>query len=243
MPTPAEYDMPEAHLPGTEGYIEVSVDRIQRKAARLKTERAKGPAGDYNEHMAPYGRKHPRGSPEEAAVEDFAFFVELYVNARLPAWYYRLSAAARLVPLLKPEWDGTGTPPARPIAVGGIERRFCCGLLVEIHAADFADYLGPDQVAVGITASVEKLVFGIRALLERRPDFACWQIDLRNAAEPPAQAAEQKPTPTSAQTAISRASLPTYSARGPSTRAAPASRTSSTRTAGQQRRSPAQSTN
>ena len=83
MPTPAEYDMPEAHLPGTEGYIEVSVDRIQRKAARLKTERAKGPAGDYNEHMAPYGRKHPRGSPEEAAVEDFAFFVELYVNARL----------------------------------------------------------------------------------------------------------------------------------------------------------------
>ena len=53
--------------------------------------------------------------------------------------------------------------------------------LVEIHAADFADYLGPDQVAVGITASVEKLVFGIRALLERRPDFACWQIDLRNA--------------------------------------------------------------
>ena len=131
--------------------------------------------------MAPYGRKHPRGSPEEAAVEDFAFFVELYVNARLPAWYYRLSAAARLVPLLKPEWDGTGTPPARPIAVGGIERRFCCGLLVEIHAADFADYLGPDQVAVGITASVEKLVFGIRALLERRPDFACWQIDLRNA--------------------------------------------------------------
>ena len=76
MPTPAEYDMLEAHLPGTEGYIEVSVDRIQRKAARLKTERAKGPAGDYNEHMAPYGRKHPRGSPEEAAVEDFAFFVD-----------------------------------------------------------------------------------------------------------------------------------------------------------------------
>ena len=27
-----------------------------------------------------------RGRAEEAAVEDFAFFVELYVNARLPAW-------------------------------------------------------------------------------------------------------------------------------------------------------------
>ena len=42
-------------------------------------------------------------------------------------------------------------------------------------------YLGPDQMAVGIKASAEKLTFGIRALLEKRPDFAAWQIDLRNA--------------------------------------------------------------
>ena len=80
-------------------------------------------------------------------------------------------------------WEpgGQGTPPARPIAVGGIERRFCCGLLVEIHAQDFAEYLAPDQMAVGIKASAEKLTFGIRAVLEKRPDFAAWQIDLRNA--------------------------------------------------------------
>ena len=52
-------------------------------------------------------------------MQHYAKFIELYVNARLPAWYYRLSAAARLAALLKPEWDGKGTPPARPIAGEG----------------------------------------------------------------------------------------------------------------------------
>ena len=124
--------------------------------------------------------KNPE-SPEAQVMQHYAKFVELYVNARLPAWYYRLSAAARLVALLKPEWDGKGTPPARPIAVGGIERRFCCGLLVDIHAQDFAEYLGPDQMAVGIKASAEKLTFGIRALLEKRScgavELCYWWID------------------------------------------------------------------
>ena len=164
MPTPSEYGMPPHHMPGDDGYITVSVELIQARARRLKGQRAKGPGGDYNEHMAPYARVHPSETPEAQVMKDYAFFVELFVNARLPAWYYRLSAAARLVPLLKPEWDGvTLPPPARPIAVGGIERRFCCGILVEIHAQDFADFLGPDQMAVGIKASAEKLTFGIRA--------------------------------------------------------------------------------
>ena len=119
MPTPHEYGMPAEHIPGDEGYITITVERIQEKAARLKGQRAKGPGGDYNEHMAPYARTaHPPESPEAQVMQHYAKFLELYVNARLPAWYYRLSAAARLVALLKPEWDGKGTPPARPIAVG-----------------------------------------------------------------------------------------------------------------------------
>ena len=113
MPTPHEYGMPAKHIPGDEGYITITVERIQEKAARLKGQRAKGPGGDYNEHMAPYARTHPPESPEAQVMQHYAKFVELYVNARLPAWYYRLSAAARLVALLKPEWDGKGTPPAK----------------------------------------------------------------------------------------------------------------------------------
>ena len=54
MPTPHEYGMLAKHIPGDEGYITITVERIQEKAARLKGQRAKGPGGDYNEHMAPY---------------------------------------------------------------------------------------------------------------------------------------------------------------------------------------------
>jgi hypothetical protein len=36
-------------------------------------------------------------------------------------------------------------------------------------------------VAVGVSASAEKLAFGIRAVLEDRPDFAVWKLDLKNA--------------------------------------------------------------
>ena len=51
MPTPAEYGMRRAHRPGDREYIKVEVERMQKKAARLRTERARGPAGDFNEHM------------------------------------------------------------------------------------------------------------------------------------------------------------------------------------------------
>jgi hypothetical protein len=36
-------------------------------------------------------------------------------------------------------------------------------------------------VAVGVSASAEELAFGIRAVLEDRPDFAAWGLDLKNA--------------------------------------------------------------
>jgi hypothetical protein len=45
----------------------------------------------------------------------------------------------------------------------------------------FAAWLGPHQVAVGVSASAEELAFGIRAVLEDRPDFAVWKLDLENA--------------------------------------------------------------
>ena len=67
------------------------------------------------------------------------------------------------------------------MAVGGIERRLFCATVVKQTAPHFAAWLGPHQVAVGVSASAEKLAFGIRAVLEDRPDFAVWKLDLKNA--------------------------------------------------------------
>ena len=55
----------------------------------------------------------------ERALKDLAFFGECYLNALLPPWYYRLSAAARLVALLKSECAAGETPQVRPVAGGG----------------------------------------------------------------------------------------------------------------------------
>jgi hypothetical protein len=65
--------------------------------------------------------------------------------------------------------------------VGGIERRLFCAAVVTQTAPHFAAWLGPHQVAVGVSASAEELAFGIRAVLEDRPDFAAWGLDLKNA--------------------------------------------------------------
>jgi hypothetical protein len=56
--------------------------------------------------------------------------------------------------------------------VGGIERRLFCATAVEQTDPHFAAWLGPHQVAVGVSISAEKLAFGISAVLEDRPDFA-----------------------------------------------------------------------
>ena len=83
--------------------------------------------------------------------------------------------------LLKSECAAGETPQVRPVAVGGIERRLFCATVVKQTAPHFAAWLGPHQVAVGVSASAEKLAFGIRAVLEDRPDFAVWKLDLKNA--------------------------------------------------------------
>jgi hypothetical protein len=116
----------------------------------------------------------------------------LDLNVLLPPWYYRLSAAARLVVLLKAECAAGETSQVWYVAVGGIERRLFWAvsrggssarpsLSVKQTAPYFAAWLGPHQVAVGVSASAEKLAFGTRAVLEERPDFAVWKLDLKNA--------------------------------------------------------------
>ena len=67
------------------------------------------------------------------------------------------------------------TPQVRPVAVGGIERRLFCATVGKQAAPYFAAWLGPHQVAVGVSASAEKLAFCNRnvpnspAVLDRAP--------------------------------------------------------------------------
>ena len=181
MPTPEEYGMPNSLKETDPRFIRFPTEVVGEACMGLGREKAMAPNGGRNEHYHPFGYQHASGSKESQALADLAFLGECYANALLPAWYYSLTAAARLVALLKEKLEPGITPKVRPIAVGDIERRLFCSIVVRIHAPDFAEWLGPYQVAVGVSASAEKLVFGLRAILEKHPDFAIWKLDLKNA--------------------------------------------------------------
>ena len=103
------------------------------------------------------------------------------VNGRMEPWWYRIHAGGRLVALCKEEVKEGKEPKARPIAVGMVDRRFWAKMLMAQTSAAFAKYLGPEQIAVGVSASAECIAFSMRTVLEDRLDFGKWGMDSENA--------------------------------------------------------------
>ena len=111
----------------------------------------------------------------------YTAFGELVVNRKLVPWWYRIHAGGRLVALSKEEVKEGEEPKARPIAVGMVDRRFWAKMLMARTSAAFARYLGPEQIAVGVSASAECIAFSMRTVLEDRTDFGKWSMDSANA--------------------------------------------------------------
>ena len=103
------------------------------------------------------------------------------MNAKLPAWLYWIDAAVRLLALVKKLGVGTSAPDARPLGLGGVRRRASTTLVVRIVAAEMAEKLYPVQISVGVPSGAHALVFGVRAMTEKTPDFVYVKIDRRNA--------------------------------------------------------------
>eukprot|EP00935_MAST-01C_sp_MAST-1C-sp1_P002834 g2834.t1 len=156
-------------------------EALKKRMLGAKPSKGQGPDGMYNEHLWMLGREYSEGTREWQVVDDYRFYAELYLNARLPRWALKYSAAARLVALHKQEVRPGRDLKVRPIAVGQVERRALCGVAVDIFADDLAGHLQPFQVACGVPASAERMAYGVRATLERNKDWCCLQVDARNA--------------------------------------------------------------
>ena len=48
----------------------------------------------FNEHLYVLGKHYPAGTHERRVTDDYHFFVELFVNGRLPRWYMKFAASA-----------------------------------------------------------------------------------------------------------------------------------------------------
>ncbi|KAH8090167.1 hypothetical protein JL720_6477 [Aureococcus anophagefferens] len=134
-----------------------------------------------NEHLTLVTRGYPGNIKATATMALVNRFESDRVNAKLPAWLYWIDAAVRLLALVKKLGVGTAAPDARPLGLGGVRRRASTTLVVKIVAAEMAEKLYPVQISVGVPSGAHALVFGVRAMTEKKPDFVYVKIDKRNA--------------------------------------------------------------
>eukprot|EP00873_Tetraselmis_striata_P035298 jgi/Tetstr1/455562/TSEL_042381.t1 len=147
---------------------------------QLKQHVAAGPSGMRNEYLrCLVGEYAPASGP--AAVRAMSEVASMYLQGRLPGWFNRLFASARLVAPVKKLGEGRA-PDVRPVAVGEAERRAAERAVVDNMKEAYVSVLAPSQLGVGIPAGDSVLIHGVRLIAEKLgPRAAIVHTDLRNA--------------------------------------------------------------
>ena len=117
-----------------------------------------------------------------SAVKRHKEFGELFVNAELPAWYYWIATATKMIALIKapPTVEG-GTPDVRPIGMGACKRRAWTSCLMKDNANVFKQTFWSVQVAVAVKAGVPKLIFGTTEHMTHNKNHVLLKLDFTNA--------------------------------------------------------------
>eukprot|EP00873_Tetraselmis_striata_P010489 jgi/Tetstr1/430753/TSEL_020538.t1 len=147
---------------------------------QLKQHVAAGPSGMRNEYLrCLVGEYAPASGP--AAVRAMSEVASMYLQGRLPGWFNRLFASARLVAPVKKLGEGRA-PDVRHVAVGEAERRAAERAVVDNMKEAYVSVLAPSQLGVGIPAGDSVLIHGVRLIAEKLgPRAVIVHTDLRNA--------------------------------------------------------------
>eukprot|EP00873_Tetraselmis_striata_P029753 jgi/Tetstr1/450017/TSEL_037064.t1 len=147
---------------------------------QLKQHVAAGPSGMRNEYLrCLVGEYAPASGP--AAVRAMSEVASMYLQGRLPGWFNRLFASARLVAPVKKLCEGRA-PDVRHVAVGEAERRAAERAVVDNMKEAYVSVLAPSQLGVGIPAGDSVLIHGVRLIAEKLgPRAVIVHTDLRNA--------------------------------------------------------------
>eukprot|EP00873_Tetraselmis_striata_P034688 jgi/Tetstr1/454952/TSEL_041813.t1 len=147
---------------------------------QLKQHVAAGPSGMRNEYLrCLVGEYAPASGP--AAVRAMSEVASMYLQGRMPGWFNRLFASARLVAPVKKLGEGRA-PDVRPVAVGEAERRAAERAVVDNMKEAYVSVLAPSQLGVGIPAGDSVLIHGVRLIAEKLgPRAVIVHTDLRNA--------------------------------------------------------------
>eukprot|EP00873_Tetraselmis_striata_P026819 jgi/Tetstr1/447083/TSEL_034521.t1 len=146
---------------------------------QLKQHVAAGPSGMRNEYLRYLvGEYAPASGP--AAVRAMSEVASMYLQGRLPGWFNRLFAFARLVAPVEKLGEGRA-PDVRHVAVGEAERRATERAVVDNMKEAYVSVLAPSQLGVGISAGDLMLIHGVRLIEKLGPRAVIVHNDLRNA--------------------------------------------------------------
>ena len=165
-------DMPRAKF---------AVKSFKQRYRMLKPLSGVGPDGYRYEYLSCLGSTMscPLAS---AAVLRHRDFAESFVNADLPAWYYWVATATKMIALIKSQADTEGgTPDVRPIGMGGCKRRAWTSCLMKDNKDTFKATFWSAQVAIGVEAGVIKLVFGTTEHMRHNKQHVLLKLDFSNA--------------------------------------------------------------
>eukprot|EP00873_Tetraselmis_striata_P012446 jgi/Tetstr1/432710/TSEL_022077.t1 len=141
------------------------------------------PQEDVRRARAAYGHAHEIFEllTVSNATTTMSEVASMYLQGRLPGWFNRLFASARLVAPVKKLGEGRA-PDVRPVAVGEAERRAAERAVVDNMKEAYVSVLAPSQLGVGIPAGDSVLIHGVRLIAEKLgPRAVIVHTDLRNA--------------------------------------------------------------
>eukprot|EP00873_Tetraselmis_striata_P000693 jgi/Tetstr1/420957/TSEL_012017.t1 len=110
------------------------------------------------------GEYAPASGP--AAVRAMSEVASMYLEGRLPGWFNRLFASARLVAHVKKLGEG-GAPDVRPVEVGKAERRAAEREVVDNMKEAYVSVLAPSRLVVDISAGNSTLIHGVHLIAEK----------------------------------------------------------------------------
>eukprot|EP00873_Tetraselmis_striata_P046416 jgi/Tetstr1/466680/TSEL_011168.t1 len=147
---------------------------------QLKQHVAAGPSGMRNDYLRCLVGEYARASGP-AALRAMSEVASMYIQGRMPGWFIRLFASARLVALVKKLGEGRA-PNVRHVAVGEAERRAAERAVVDNMKEAYVSVLAPSQLGVSIPAGDSVLVHGVRLIAEKLgPRAVIVHTYLRNA--------------------------------------------------------------
>lgn len=162
--------------------IQLSVDKLRKRYRGLTRLSGVGVDGLCNEHLICLGN-HFESGPATRALAGHCFFANLFLNGKLPAWYYSVQAMGRMVALLK---DKTSPPPGvtpavRPVNCGNCTVRSWVSQAVETPSKAAGMSMRKQQFAVGVSSGGLIMFHALGEHMRLHPGHAIVKIDFRNA--------------------------------------------------------------